>query len=130
MSSIAVKEETPRRVVRRAPAAEKPRSRAVAQAKIVREAKKLFRARLAEASVKMPKVAADVTMHAFETTLFETMSRLIKDMADHPGPRVKDRSRIPTPRLRRTIANTEAITKPRFKTADALFASLEKRGKR
>lgn len=137
MSSLAVKDELPRKVVRRAPAAEKPRSRAVAQAKIVREAKKLFRARLAEASVKMTKPAAASTLGAFEKTMLEivsTLTRMSKELDGAVAAERKAKARqsvrqTPTPRLLRSMANADKIERGRYASVDEMIDSFGKASK-
>lgn len=133
MPTYAYKETSPRRTTRAPMPAPQGVVSPTAQARIVKEARRLFRAQLKQATVKLPKPASDMTLHAFETAMLELLSNLsaansvLGKILMEEG---KQSRRQPTPRLRRAIAATEQIEAPRFANANELFASLEKRAEK
>ena len=138
MSSLAYKEEIPRSAVRRAQVAAKPRSSALAQAKIVREAKKLFKAQLAQAPVKMTRPTTASTLSAFEKTMLElvaTLSKMSNGLdgmvaAERKAKATQSARRTPTSRLFRAMANADKIERGRYASVDEMIDSFGKTSKK
>jgi hypothetical protein len=103
-------------------------SRHASQDAAVGAAKELHVDQVVEVRLSYPDETNGRVIAEFQVTLTEAFKLFLDKKLVVAKPQAGRRS--PTPRLRRAIANTEKIVTPRFSSADELFASLEKRGKK